>query len=246
MKKFNAIITVISIFTPMLIGLILMDSSNDDLAAIGAEFLLLSIGLIIIFISNNKTILIPTNLNKINFKIILYIFIISSANFISTVCIVCIARFIKIGDFSIVGGSDSLNIISIIDTIIIAPICEELFFRAGILSALIKKTPVHIAIIIQGFIFAFLHCFSLTSVKFYEVIVGGIVLGYIFYCTKSILTSILCHGTYNFITVLFNNFTFNTKSTSTFIGCIFLEIFALALIVYLIKKINKFRIINLE
>jgi membrane protease YdiL (CAAX protease family) len=211
-KKINDIIIVISIFTPMLIGLILTDSSNDDLAAIGVGFLLLSIGLIIIFISNNKTILIPTNLNKINFKIILYIFIISSANFISTVCIVCIARFIKIGNFSIIGGSDSLNIISIIDTII----------------------------------FAFLHCFSLTSVKFYEVIVGGIVLGYIFYCTKFILTSILCHGTYNFITVLFSNFIFYTKSTSTFIGCIFLEVFALALIVYLIKKINKFRIINLE
>lgn len=239
MKKLNLFISLILTFAIMALGLALIDSSNNSLMSLGGSLFLLSIGLIIFFALKNNLSL-PINLRKINLKTIPYILIISIANFLSVICIVCIAYFLKIGNFSEINDNLDLNIITIVGTVVIAPISEELIFRAEFLGMLLKKLPVHIAIVIQGFVFSSVHCFSfnLTSVKFYTVIIGGISLGYIFYYTKSILSSILCHSFYNSITVLANNFSFTTKNTMIFIGSIILEIVSLILIIYLIRKVK--------
>ena len=238
MKKSDAIISFISVFLPMIVSLPLIASTNIFLSGTGYELVFLSIGFIIIFMCNNKTIRAPINLKKLNFKLLSYIFFISLLSYISVTCIIYIAKFLKIGDCSIVDSTTELNALSIIAIIIIGPICEEIFFRVAILGALLKKFSKHIAILIQGIIFAFIHCFSFTSVTFYIVLVGGFSLGYIYYYTHNILSSIICHAMYNAITMLPFDFILNTINTSIFIGSIFLEVISLILIVYLIKKIK--------
>lgn len=237
MKKFDAIISFISVLLPMIVSLPLLGSTNEFLNRSGDELFFLSIAFIIIFICNNKTIKVPINFKKLNFKLFAYIFFISLLSFISVTCIICIAKFLKIGDFSIVDSTTELTVISVISAIIIGPICEEIFFRVAILGALLKKFSKHIAILIQGIIFAYIHCFSFTSVTFYVAFVGGIVLGYVFYYSKSILLSIFCHAAYNAISMLPFDFIMTTN-ISIFISSIFFEIVSLIMIAYLIKKVK--------
>ncbi|MFL0253230.1 CPBP family intramembrane glutamic endopeptidase [Clostridium neuense] len=239
MKKFNLFISLILTFAIMILGLALTVSSNDSFISLGGSLFLLSIGLLIFFAFKNN-LSIRVSLRKINLKAIPYIIIISIANFLSVICIVCIAYFLKVGNFSEINDTPNLNIITIVGAVIIAPISEELIFRAEFLGILLKKIPVHIAIVIQGFVFASVHCFSfnLASVKFYTVIIGGISFGYIFYYTKSILSSMLCHSFYNSIAVLTVKLTFTTKNTAIFIFSIFLAITSLVLIIYLIRKVK--------
>lgn len=237
MKKINIVINFISIFLPMIVSLPLMGSNNSSISATGAAIFMFSISMIIIFLSNNKQILIP--IEKLNLKFIIYTLFIALANFVIVNCIVCIAHFFRIGNFSVIDNSINLNIISIVSIIIIGPICEELFFRVAILNVLLKRLPSYIAIILQGTFFAFIHCFSIKSVTFYITIIGGLILGYIFYYTKSILYSILCHITYNALSILFYNYTFYSKSTIIFICYVLLLIISLVLTVLGVRKLKK-------
>lgn len=239
MKKDNSIFDFIFPFIPLILGIILACSykKNYSLQNLGGEFIFLSIALILIFFSNGKKISIPINFKNLNLKIVLYVFIISLVDLISVLCIVYIFKFAKIGDTSIIDSTQSIDFFSLIYIVIIAPIAEELFFRLWFLNLLLKKLNKDIAIITQGLIFAFVHCCSLNSVTFYIIIVGGIAYGYIFYYTKSILYSTICHASYNFLSIFFS-FMICKKSILILLICILLTIICITTIVYMIKKIK--------
>lgn len=243
MKISKPFFIFILIFIPIIIGIIFSSSKNDSILGIGIELIFLSIAFIIIFISNSHNILLPINIKVINFKSILYIFFLGLLCYFLVICLTLIFRFFKIGDFSIIDNHVSINFLTVLESSLVAPICEEVFFRVAILSLLLKKVHSNIAIILQAIIFAFLHCFSFTSITFWTILTSGIVYGYIFYNTKSVLLSILSHLFYNSSAiihlVIFKNNSFSKNSN--FIICLLSILGGLIcfiLISYLISSIK--------
>lgn len=244
MKISKPFFIFILIFIPLMIGLSLMSSKNDNIMGIGVELITLSIAFIIIFTSNSNKILLPTNFKKLNFKSIGCTFFIGLLSYFLVICMTLIFSFFKIGDFSVVNNYVSINFLTVIENILVAPICEELLFRVAILGLLAKKFPAHITIIIQACIFAFMHCFSFTSVKFFISLTGGIIYGYIIYNTKSILLSILAHSFYNssatiHIAISNSNSFYKNSTLPISLISIFIGIICFIAIIYLLKQVKR-------
>lgn len=96
--------------------------------------------------------------------------------------------------------------INLISSILLIPICEELFFRRYIQNNLQRKIDVFIAILSASLLFALIHApymnLILESSKqdwhlFYLTFFGGIISGIIYYKSKSVGPSIIFHITWN-------------------------------------------------
>ena len=88
----------------------------------------------------------------------------------------------------------SLNYIEVIQTVIIAPISEEVIFREWIYNFLKKRTKFYN--IIQAFLFALYHFILVQSIYAF---ISGIFLGNVKRKTDSLETVIFCHSFYNLI-----------------------------------------------
>ena len=112
-----------------------------------------------------------------------------------------------------------------VQVIIIGPIIEELVFRKILLGKLLEKfnnRPIK-AIVYSAFIFGIVH---LNIIQGMAAFGGGIILGLIYYYTKSIKTTIFAHTLNNFLVIIPNP-----------VG-IWMNLIYLILGLYLIKKGN--------
>ena len=107
--------------------------------------------------------------------------------------------FYKIGhfheiieDYGIKISILSLNYIEVIQTVIIAPISEEVIFREWIYNFLKKRTKFYN--IIQAFLFGLFHFLLVQSIYAF---ISGIFLGNIKRKTDSLEVVIFCHSFYN-------------------------------------------------
>jgi membrane protease YdiL (CAAX protease family) len=96
---------------------------------------------------------------------------------------------------------------------VLAPIGEELFFRAFATTAWVMSFGARRGIIVGGLVFAFVHVLNVNAVTFEQglplAIIGfltrvpiGLVLGFVFVRSRSIWTSIGLHSTFNTILLL--------------------------------------------
>lgn len=85
-------------------------------------------------------------------------------------------------------------VVAIIYTVVIAPICEELVFRGLMLTTLNGKAPKWAAIIGVALIFGLIHSFPIGFIYAFSL---GIVLGWLFYFTGSLLPCIIVHMLFN-------------------------------------------------
>jgi len=115
---------------------------------------------------------------------------------------------------SIIGKPD-IPIDNITEGLIFAPIFEELVFRGIILKGLLNKYNVKKAIIISAFLFAIPHFSPIDLMKFPTTLIDGLFLGWIFYKTNSVITTILMHFTYN-ITIITVCYYFASVNTIVF------------------------------
>ena len=92
----------------------------------------------------------------------------------------------------------SLNYIEVIQTVIIAPISEEVIFREWIYNFLKKRTKFYN--IIQAFLFALFHFILVQSIYAF---IFGIFLGNVKRKTDSLETVIFCHSFYNLLGSLY-------------------------------------------
>ncbi|MDD3520493.1 MAG: CPBP family intramembrane metalloprotease [Actinomycetota bacterium] len=101
-------------------------------------------------------------------------------------------------------GNVSSTILLIVVSLI-APICEELFFRGFIFQAFKQSWGVFAGLFISSFLFAAAH---LELYNFIPLMAIGWVLAYIFHKTKSLFPVIFLHSVYNLlmILVLFSQF----------------------------------------
>lgn len=90
-------------------------------------------------------------------------------------------------------------VVSLIAVGIVGPIFEELLFRGLIFGELRKISKVHVAILIQALIFGVYH---MNVVQGSYAFLIGILLGFIYYRSNSIITSIIIHITINSSSVI--------------------------------------------
>ena len=77
---------------------------------------------------------------------------------------------------------------------VIAPFCEEFFFRGIIFAGLVQRMPVIVAAITSGALFALAH---LDQWAFVPLAVIGVGLAYLYYYTKSLWPNVIAHFTVN-------------------------------------------------
>lgn len=82
---------------------------------------------------------------------------------------------------------------------VIAPICEEIFFRGFLFQGFRKRWGVPAGIIISSALFSAAH---LDLYNFLPLLAIGWVLAYLFHKTKSLLPVIFLHAAYNLILIL--------------------------------------------
>ncbi len=93
---------------------------------------------------------------------------------------------------SLLGGS---FVFGIIYTVLVAPLCEEIVFRGLILGALKGNMPRIAAILLSALAFSLIHLPSPIALGYTFVL--GLILGFVFYYTKSLLPCILAHTLFN-------------------------------------------------
>lgn len=112
-----------------------------------------------------------------------------------------------------------LSILGIINIIIMAPLCEEIFFRGFIFSKLNRIHKPVIAILLSSLFFSLLHG---TFVQQSTVWVNGIAYAYFYYKTGNIRLSILAHFLNNLICLIpLVLFYFNIEGYFSPIGLVF-------------------------
>ncbi len=93
---------------------------------------------------------------------------------------------------SILSGGIAL---AVIYTVFIAPLCEELVFRGLIISSLEGATKKWLAVIISAALFSVVHLPSLIALGYTFLL--GLVLGFVYTKTRSLIPCILLHMTFN-------------------------------------------------
>jgi len=94
----------------------------------------------------------------------------------------------------------SFVIFIVVAATLVAPICEEVFFRGFLQTALRKRMPIVVAAIVQAFIFGALHTFG--TVHAVVVFFLGLVLTAVYEWRKTLLTPILVHAGNNAIAAI--------------------------------------------
>ncbi|GAA0603819.1 CPBP family intramembrane metalloprotease [Virgibacillus siamensis] len=84
---------------------------------------------------------------------------------------------------------------------VIAPICEEVFFRGILMNFLIKKYNLGIGLVISSTLFAVGH-FEFGITRLAALAATGVILGLVTHYTKSIIPAIIIHGIWNFISIV--------------------------------------------
>lgn len=87
---------------------------------------------------------------------------------------------------------------------LLAPVCEELVFRGAVLRALLRWTPRHwLAIVISALLFALIHA---NPIQMPHAFLVGLLLGWLYYRTDSIVPGIVYHWVNNSIAYVVYNF----------------------------------------
>jgi membrane protease YdiL (CAAX protease family) len=84
--------------------------------------------------------------------------------------------------------------------VLVAPVCEEVFFRGFLYSALRSRLPVPVAALVQSLIFALLHTFG--TLHGVAVFFLGLILTAVYEWRKSLVTPIFVHAGNNLMAVL--------------------------------------------
>lgn len=90
-------------------------------------------------------------------------------------------------------------LVSCIQVCIIAPVAEELLMRGFCLELLKRKYGIKCGLIVSTILFALLH---FNMVQTLSALITGFIPGLLYLKTKSLTSTILAHGLYNFVSLL--------------------------------------------
>jgi uncharacterized protein len=99
----------------------------------------------------------------------------------------------------LIGNRNVSYILLLVVVSIIAPVCEEIFFRGFLFQGFKKRWGVAAGILISSALFSAAH---LDLYNLLPLMAIGWVLAYVFHKTKSLLPVIFLHATYNLLLIL--------------------------------------------
>ena len=138
---------------------------------------------------------------------------------------------------------DASLIIAYVHRIIIGPAFEEVFFRGILLQQFLKRYSPQKAIILSALIFSFCHLKLYSAI---ELFVYGIMFGYVFYKTNSIIASFILHSFGNLILELFRKHYTIQIDDSTLLN-LFIILSASVLVLFLfVKYIDRIQNIQVD
>ena len=171
------------------------------------------------------------NFNPTSLKIILLAVLVNIAIIFSIT--IPVVSFIPTPDFNekiLANTSVDPNFVFFLSIVILAPLIEELLFRGYILEGLLAKYSYKKAILISSLLFAIAH---LNIWQFPGTFIGGILLGWLYYKTRSLALVMILHASNNFfvfIQLLIQNNQVNKTSTTPFFSNNLFEILIIAIL----------------
>lgn len=103
------------------------------------------------------------------------------------------------------GDTYSMNMLGMIETHLLYPVVEELFFRGLLMNGFLNRYSVKTSIILQAIIFALAHGINLAPI----ILLTGVVLGICYWITENIIVVILMHIVMNISVSLLSILTVN-------------------------------------
>ncbi|MEZ4792520.1 MAG: type II CAAX endopeptidase family protein [Gelidibacter sp.] len=103
----------------------------------------------------------------------------------------------------IISNNHTALIYSLISTLLISPIIEELFFRRFLLEKLSQRYKPKLSLVISSLCFSIIHIE--TPNNLIPTFIGGVVLGIIYLKTRKIGYCVMLHFTINLIVLTINN-----------------------------------------
>lgn len=181
------------------------------------------------------------NLKKFTIKNVLYLTIaVLGFRIISNDLVVFIlSPFSKVlmPKFMLKAINETIQISSLVYVCITGPAMEEFVFRGVILAGLLKKYSVKKSIVISALLFGIIH---LNGIQVINAFFLGIFIGYIYVKTKSIYLCMYFHILFNALEFIF---IYLPKIHNLFVTILF-AIIGFIFIIYGIKKIDNFEIVN--
>jgi len=117
---------------------------------------------------------------------------------------------------------------AILTLCVVAPITEEILFRGVILSGFLRNYRRLEALLLSSWLFAFMH---LNPWQYGGAFLLGLLLGFLFIRTQSIIPSIFCHSLFNGFTIVAQRLWKQTPELSTPLHWLILNGVAVALLV---------------
>jgi membrane protease YdiL (CAAX protease family) len=92
-------------------------------------------------------------------------------------------------------------------SLVVTPISEEILFRGFIYGYLRKKVGIAIGLLIQAFVFGIVHAITPHGISDILILVVngvimGLILGLLYEKTSSLLSSLVCHSVFNYLSWL--------------------------------------------
>lgn len=123
----------------------------------------------------------------------------------------------------------------VVGAVLLGPILEEIIFRGVILKGLLTRYSPKYAIVFSAIIFGLIHG---KPLQIWGAFIIGLILGYVYYKTKSIGTTILLHSFSNLIVSIKSYLLFKyVNLTFLFSENIFLVIASIPLIIIIARKL---------
>ena len=133
----------------------------------------------------------------------------------------------------------SNNVFSILCITLLIPIFEEILFRGMILNDIKRKINVTAAVFIQGVLFGVYH---MNIVQGIYAAFLGIILGFIYVWTESIISTIIAHITFNISGVAIFPYLFQNSSNNVIIFSCFIGLIVAIATLLFMKKVNENKI----
>lgn len=99
--------------------------------------------------------------------------------------------------------------------VVLAPACEELVFRKGVMNEIKKHLPEHAAVFMQAAVFAFVH---FSPVQSSYAFIAGLFLGANYEMTGSLITSFALHAAFNASNIIFSSSALSAVSSNAFVS----------------------------
>jgi len=100
-------------------------------------------------------------------------------------------------------SNDSIHLLSVMHSLVLAPIIEEILYRRIFLHQFLKQYSLWIALIMSSFLFAMLHVPVIRNFElFIPYLLSGLFLGLVYYKTRSVSLCIISHFIMNLVTYL--------------------------------------------